>query len=389
MHALQKHAIVAKERRFLPAELVNKGIIWPIVAESRNKSFWNKAMSLDQNETRRSPDDLQPDTRNLVWKDRSKTALRALVNAVSDITPLILLTGGPGAGKTTFLDAARTQFGDDIHAIDLNVGDGSPSAISKGFSNRAKSSGSDGRGDQASLIATVSKELFDLDAVGKKLVLLIDDGDVLQDEGISLLLMIASIQRKKRYLPRIIVAGSSDLFDRFKALDKASDAAVIDAISVPAMARDATFELIRNEVAQHSDGKVQIDDGAAATVYRETNGVPGPTIALVQKVLGKARQERVNNINMRNIRDLLSSGDDVVALSEAQRRRGIEPRQRPETPPTSASQTPKSVNLTRTTSKPSPSEAGTGKAAQNKTRQNKTGQSKAARPVTKVDTRER
>ncbi len=283
----------------------------------------------------------------LIWQDRSKTALVALAKSALADMPVVVLTGVTGAGKTTFLEKVASNFGKGCLVRALRIVDGKAKSLrtavcaSLEIKNDFK--------DDPGAIAGISKALFDLDAANKKLVILIDDADGLDDAALDLLGQIAVIQRKKRYLPRIVVAGSMELFERIKTALGEDSAALIDNISVPALTREASFKLIKNEAEHQSKGKITIEDAACASIYRETNGVPGPTMLVTQKIVKKAKAQKINVVNMRNVRELMPQEKESLdpAKLTANAAKAREPGKNPSRPTADvvggADQLPKSI----------------------------------------------
>lgn len=267
-------------------------------------------MSVNQSKMTKNGPTTKVAKNSLIWQDRSKTALGALAKAATDDVPLVVLTGLAGAGKTTFMDTVANKFGKGCVVRALRIVDGKTKSLRTAICAAVKIKNN--FDDDPGLIAGISKALFDLDAADKKLVILIDDADGLEDAALDLLTQMAAIQRKKRYLPRIIVAGSASLFDRLKKISGEKSSELIDNISVPALTRDASFKLIETEASLQSDDTVTIEDAARASIYRETNGVPGFTKSVTAKIVEKAKAQSIATVGMRNVRELMPKENDAV-----------------------------------------------------------------------------
>ena len=239
----------------------------------------------------------------LIWKDRSKTALMALAKAVAGDVPVIALTGDAGSGKSTFLASVSEHLGIPTQITRMSSNTRIASELEQQFIQKLSLSVPDA--SRKSFLAAIRKQLFDVDSAGKTSLFLIDDANAFADDALDLIISIAGIARKNRFLARFILSGTSLLHDRLDALSADKDGTLVEAISVPALTRAASFELMQSQMALISGETCSIDEKACATVYRETNGAPAITKELIARIYQAAQTRKISTVDLRNVRELM------------------------------------------------------------------------------------
>ena len=264
-------------------------------------------MDMRNDENRGSSEPSQSQGAQIIWTDRGKKALDALVSAMSGAQPLVVATAEPGSGKSTYLKEWEKHASPETTIFRVSS---RPSNVSEFMTAVAYAMSLSLRSnDENTFEAAVRLFLFDHDSSGKHAVLMIDDTEGLDPAAIDLLHRLADIKRKDRPLLRVLMTGSTSFLDRLRdAAPEGADS--IAAVTIPGLTREASDDLIREILDLQSEGTIEIDEGACSTIYRESNGLPGRTKEIASRIAMAAMAQDVTDVDRRNIMGLMA-GDEV------------------------------------------------------------------------------
>lgn len=168
-----------------------------------------------------NPFSLAPDPRFLFLSEAHKEALATLYYGIIEGKGFIVLTGEPGTGKTLMLNALRARVG---HRWKLIVLPGDPLL---GFEDLQREV-LDGLGGRAPQNASgfqvrmeIGRTVVNEDKAGRKVVLVIDEAQVLSPEVLERLRLLSNFETPERKLLQIILVGQPSLVETVNRPDLA------------------------------------------------------------------------------------------------------------------------------------------------------------------------
>ena len=234
---------------------------------------------------------------------------------------LILLSGGPGAGKSTALALMAAAAGERWRAIPLHGGptlDGAGllTEVADALDCASPEDDEDPDGQQRRL-ETVRQRIGALEKSGKPVVLLLDDADQLPSDALSTLLALARTEDQSAEA-RVLMTAATEHSGLIAALQRdRQQHGLVHVVEIPGIADDETADFLK----QRLGGALgTLDDwftpDTLARFAEEANGNPATLLALAREVSGDARPASSHGDSSRlsRLQTLLGAGEHQSPL---------------------------------------------------------------------------
>lgn len=222
----------------------------------------------------RAPFSLLPDPDFLFWSTSHKRAHAMLEYGLMNRSPLTLITGEIGAGKTTLVHQILRGPG-----ADRRVGLISNASDLRGellyWALMALGERPERGADPAVLFEAFQTCLIDTYAAGRRVVLIFDEAQTLGRDRLEALRMLTNINAGTDVLLQIVLVGQPELREVIRAPDMVQFAQRVAAnFHLPAMDADTETLYINHRLAVAGAGRSIFDDDALTLVHHVTGGVP-------------------------------------------------------------------------------------------------------------------
>lgn len=245
---------------------------------------------------------LTPDPEFVYWSKQHARAKAYMESTIWLADGFVVITGEIGSGKTTLLQSFLAELDDSVVYAMVSQTQLSPSQFLqavltefgfKPFKQR-----------KVELLDTLNMFLIEQYALGKKVVLIVDEAQNLSKKVLEEVRMISGIETHKEKVLRIILAGQPELKD---TLDSPELKQLVQRVRlrfhVGPLDRREMREYIEHRLAiAGRRAKDLIKDDAFDTIYRYTGGVPRLINTLCDTTLLCAYAEEVDVITSREIK---------------------------------------------------------------------------------------
>ncbi len=155
------------------------------------------------------PFQISPDPRFLWLGEKHKEAFANLLYSMIDQNGFLVLTGDVGSGKTTLLNALLENIGSDVLAATIS---NPRMEVLEMLRYIAKSYDPDARCEsKTEFILQMSQRFREIEAQGKKLLLVIDEAHLLSADQLEEIRLISNIESSQKKLITIILIGQNEL----------------------------------------------------------------------------------------------------------------------------------------------------------------------------------
>lgn len=258
------------------------------------------------------PFSLIPDPEFLYLSEGHKIALSLLEYGVAEQTGFVVISGEVGSGKTTLIRHLLRSVSDDV-VVGL-ITNTHPTFgellqwIGLAFDLDYKGS------DKVGLYQRFLDFLIEQYASGRRVVLIIDEGQNLSLEALEELRMLSNINADKDYLLQIILLGQPELLHKLKRpeLRQFVQRIGVDYHLGPLDLKDAT-KYIKHRLTVAGGTPELFDDHACAAVYYYTEGIPRLINVLCDLALVYAYAEDRRRVDI----------DTVIEVAAARRKSGL------------------------------------------------------------------
>lgn len=168
---------------------------------------------------REPPFQLLPDPRYFLFSERARTAFNQLLYGLGNGTGFMMLTGEVGVGKTTLLRTLLQQLDENVErAVLLNPMFSSSEELIKmillDWGVRRQFSRPM---DKADLMSMFQGFLLSRHKMGRKVLLVIDDAQVLSDELLEEVRLLSNLETNQAKLLQILLVGQPELKERVES----------------------------------------------------------------------------------------------------------------------------------------------------------------------------
>ena len=231
------------------------------------------------------PFNLTPDPRFLFYSHRHREAHDYLFYGISQRKGFIQLTGEVGAGKTTLCRALLEQLGDDVStALVLNPVMTSIQLLRSILGELGlKATGN----DRLRLMDRLNRFLLDQVAVGRDVVLIIDEAQDLSDDLLEQVRLLSNLETDQRKLLQIVLMGQPELrhkLDQHK-LRQLRQRITVRYHLAPLSRHETAYYLQHRLQVAGSSGRPTFSSWAVGTIHRYARGVPRLINAAADKTL--------------------------------------------------------------------------------------------------------
>jgi general secretion pathway protein A len=223
---------------------------------------------------RERPFTLLPDPELLLWSQQYRQAFSVLEFGVMSRSPITLLTGAIGCGKTTLLRELLSRLNDDITVGLISNAQGGRGALIQWVMN-ALGMSFDHNAGYVHLFQAMQNFMVAEYAAGRRTLLIFDEAQNLSQESLEELRMLTNINTGKDEVVQLVLIGQPELREMVSH-PKLEQLAQRIAVSFHLEPLDnettSAFIIHRLRVVGGTGGEFTED--ARAFVYQVTRGVP-------------------------------------------------------------------------------------------------------------------
>jgi general secretion pathway protein A len=247
--------------------------------------FYYQAVYLEYYGLKEPPFNITPNPRFLFFSAKHREALNHLLYGIRERKGFVQLTGEVGAGKTTLCRSMLEQLGENFcTALILNPvmdSDQLMKAIAMEF-------GVDVKGlDRLETVASINGFLLEQVALGKDVVLIIDEAQDLTDDLLEQVRLLSNLETDDRKLLQIVLMGQPELRERLNhhRLRQLRQRITVRYHLAPLKLAE-TGQYIRHRLqVSGANGSPYFTGPALWRIHRYSHGIPRMVNALCDKCL--------------------------------------------------------------------------------------------------------
>ncbi|WP_300039343.1 AAA family ATPase [uncultured Roseobacter sp.] len=223
---------------------------------------------------RERPFTLLPDPDFLFWSPAHRRAYSVLEYGVLTRSPLTVITGAVGAGKTTLIQKLLSSLDADTVIGLISNAQGGRGDLLRWVLN-ALNIPHDARADYVDLHQTLQDFAISEYAEGRHVVLVIDEAQNLSIEALEELRLLTNINSNKDELMQLILVGQPELRHMIERPELRQFAQrVAAAYHLDPMDRATTIKYITHRLVHAGGSGEEFTRPALSRIYAETGGVP-------------------------------------------------------------------------------------------------------------------
>lgn len=220
------------------------------------------------------PFTLMPDPSMILWSRAYRRAFSVLEYGVISGSPITLLTGGIGCGKTTLLRELLTRLDDTVTVALVSNAQGGRGELLQWVLN-ALGQGFDPAQGYVALFQTLRDFLVSEYAAGRRTLLIFDEAQNLSIESLEELRMLTNVNYGKDVVVQLVLTGQPELRELVRS-PRLEQLAQRIAVSYDLTPLDAatTADFVRHRLQAAGGSGREFDDPALAMIHRVSKGVP-------------------------------------------------------------------------------------------------------------------
>ncbi|MDJ1008438.1 MAG: AAA family ATPase [Paracoccaceae bacterium] len=260
------------------------------------------------------PFTLLPDPDFLFWSKPHRRAFSVLEYGMLTHAPITLVTGEVGAGKTTLVQKLLADVHDDVTIGLISNAQGNRGELLQWVLN-ALAVEADLSESYVTLFQRLQDFMIDEYALGRRVVLVIDEAQNLSIEGLEELRMLTNINANKDELLQLILVGQPELRQLVMRPQLRQFAQRISATyHIPAMDEATVAGYVKHRLT-HAGGKGdEFDEGAIKRIAEKSGGVARLVNKLSDLGLLYAAAEKSPVVTANIIDEVIDDGLFVSAL---------------------------------------------------------------------------
>lgn len=271
---------------------------------------------------RERPFTLSPDPDFLFWSKAHRRAFSVLEYGLVTRSPLTVVTGEVGTGKTTLIQALLRQVDDEMTIGLISNAQGGRGDLLRWVLN-ALDEPAPPEADYVSLFQQFQHRVLSEYAEGRHVVLIVDEAQNLGKETLEELRMLTNINSGKDELLQIILVGQPELRDIIRLPELRQFAQRVSAVyHLEPMDIVTTRNYIAHRL-QHVGGTgKEFSNQAIRHIHEESEGIPRLVNKLCDFALVYAASAGYDTVGVGTIRELIRDGlilkpySDTLVLSD-------------------------------------------------------------------------
>ncbi|WP_245925253.1 ExeA family protein [Aliiruegeria haliotis] len=265
------------------------------------------------------PFSLVPDPDFLFWSDRHRAAFAILEYGIVTRSPITVLTGEIGVGKTTLLQHM-------LHVIEENTTVGLISNAQGGRGELARwvlnalSVKVERGADYVDMYQALQDHLVDEYTEGRRVALVIDEAQNLSVEALEELRLMTNINSGKDELLQLILVGQPELRSRIMRPELQQFAQrVVAAYHLGALSAEATADYICHRIRHAGGNDVVFKPEALVEIHRHTGGIPRLINKLAEFCLVYGALSEESPISAETVRQVVGDGVFITGFGAGER----------------------------------------------------------------------
>jgi general secretion pathway protein A len=254
------------------------------------------------------PFTLTPDPSFLFWSKQHQRAFAVLEYGLMARTPITLITGEIGSGKTTILRAFLKDIDPEITVGLISNAQGGRGELIQWILN-ALSIPVEPGSSYVSMFQLLQETLVSEYAAGRRVVLIFDEAQNLSIEGLEELRMLTNINSGKDELVQLVLVGQPELRDMVKSPRMKQLAQRVTAsFHLQPLEKKAVTDYISHRLQVAGGSGKEISRPAAELIHQAGGGVPRLVNQLCEFALLYAWAAEKKTVSVATVRSVLNDG---------------------------------------------------------------------------------
>jgi type II secretory pathway predicted ATPase ExeA len=260
------------------------------------------------------PFTLLPDPDFLYWSPLHKRAFAVLEYGLMTRAPITVVTGEVGTGKTTLLQALLKALDEDVVVGLISNAQGNRGELLQ-WVIAALDIPCDMAAPYVTKFQMLQAFVVNQYALGRRVILIIDEAQNLSVEGLEELRMLTNINSNKDELLQLILMGQPELRRLILRPELRQFAQRVTAsYHIPPMDLATTTEYIRHRLRHAGGSGGEFSDAAIALVHEKTAGIPRLVNKLCDFSMVYARAGDSPLVEAETVAEVLRDGIYLSAL---------------------------------------------------------------------------
>ena len=254
------------------------------------------------------PFTLTPDPSFLFWSKQHQRAFAVLEYGLLARTPITLITGEIGSGKTTVLRAFLKNIDANITVGLISNAQGGRGELIQWILNSLSIPVEPGS-SYVSMFQVLQETLVAEYAAGRRVVLIFDEAQNLSIEGLEELRMLTNINSGKDELVQLVLVGQPELRDMVKSPRMKQLAQRVTAsYHLQPLEKRAVVDYVRHRLQVAGGTGREISRPAAELIHDASGGVPRLVNQLCEFSLLYAWASEKQTVSVTAVRQVLNDG---------------------------------------------------------------------------------
>ncbi len=223
---------------------------------------------------RERPFTLLPDPEFIYWTPLHRRAYSILEYGILTRSPITVITGEVGAGKTTLVQKLLKSIEDDVTVGLISNAQGSRGELIR-WVLYALDVDTDGATDYVRLFQLLQEFLIHEYGEGRRCILIIDEAQNLSLEGLEELRMLTNVNANKDELLQLVLVGQPELRDMIRRPELRQFAQrVVASFHLTGMDRETVAAYIAHRLRIAGGQGNEFTKQACERVYEASRGIP-------------------------------------------------------------------------------------------------------------------